>query len=146
VRGGEGAGGDGVKSPKKRDLPESEKQILVGTFRLCDVNVDLYGWQGVTGGWFFMAPDETSRPRLKVGLAVDSWWKCVATVMHEVVEAAAVMHRVRYYPANDASGENGLYQFVMTHSQFAEVVAEAAYFLTDALPKLAKVYNREHRK
>lgn len=133
------------KSCKKRDLPESEKQILVGTFRLCDVNVDLYGWQSYSSGHFFTAPDDTSRPRIKVGLDCD-WGRCVGLLLHEAMEFAAVFNRVRYTASPDASADNGLYHFCMTHTQFAEVVAEAGWFLASALPALSKVYNREHRK
>jgi hypothetical protein len=133
--------GEGVEM-----TPESQKYLC--TALLNGVQTDVYTVSDECGGWFYFNPDpvKKSRPRIKVGLDVDEWYRCLATLMHEAMEAVTANLEYRFRPSCDLALDNGSYMFVMTHTQFSEVVACAADFMSVVVPKLAKVWERKHRR
>lgn len=127
-----------MKKKSKSDLD----QIFIGTFEFCWMNVEVYGWRGQTGGWFYMKPDEKSPPRIKIGLGYKYWWEVVAVLLHEATEMSIDNQQCRFSNCGDhAHGSDG-YIFNFNHNQFSEAVARVAYFVTPLLPELANVWKK----
>lgn len=117
----------------------------IGTFRMGFQNVDLVAILDEHGGEFYLCPDNTSLPRIKVGIAYTNWDECVATLLHEALEVAACLTRVRYYSSGKLNGDNADYLFVFDHSEFGHMCSMVATFVTPALPELAKAWNKLHK-
>lgn len=122
------------------------KQTYVGTFRCGHTNVDLYALPEESGGYFYGCPDEKSCARIKVGLRHGCWDQVIAVLMHETLELVFSDMRLRFEHAAALASDHAAYLFVMDHCQFTEAVASAAMFITEAVPKLAKLWQRRHRR
>jgi hypothetical protein len=121
------------------------KPVLVGHYDLGLVHCWMYGLPGVDGGKFWYSHPDTNQPTIHVGLN-NKWQGVVATLLHEVAEAAAMQLEARYFHSQDYADDNGSQLFVMSHTQFSEIMGRVAWFLSPALPDLAKVYRRHGRK
>jgi len=120
-------------------------QIYVGTYRLCSSNVDLYALTHENNGYFYGAPDDNSLPRIKVGISSIHWDQVVNILLHESFEMALDNIRVRYEKSGSC-GDMASYLFCFDHCQFVEACESVSRFITPALPELASVYKKAHRK
>lgn len=117
------------------------KQKIIGTYQLVHRNVQLVAREG-DGGEFYFMPDDSSIPRIKVGMECD-WEDCLGTLIHETTEFAMAHMGLRYGKcraqiAQDSAG----WQFFMDHTDFGEVCAHAASFLVHAIPALFKAHQK----
>lgn len=117
------------------------KQHLIGTYYAGMREITLYTREG-TGAEFYLVPEKACVPRIKVGINGRDWEQTLSWLMHELYELLLTVRGARYTdsitPAND--GHDG-YLFIFSHPCFSAVCAEAAEFLSKALPDLASHYN-----
>lgn len=123
----------------------SEDKVKLGRWALGIREVDLY-WRKGTGGSFNRAASETGIGEIAVGIDEPRWEDEVSALLHETAEFAMYDMRRRFNPDPDYSRDHGNYLFVLTHEQFSEAMARVAWFAASALPRLAAVYNKEHKK
>ena len=110
-------------------------QVRIGTYRLGDVNVELYA-QDKDEAEFHFVPDNKSLPRIKIGFGYDQWWRVLEGLLHESCEFLACQKGVRFEQSGRLStGYEGL-RFFYDHDTFTEIKAAQAYFLDDATPPL----------
>lgn len=122
------------------------KQTYVGTFRLGHENVDLYALPDEGGGYFYSCPDAKSCARMKVGLDHRHWDQCLAVLMHETFELALVRTECRYEISEKLSGDAADFVFLLTHEQFTRACTKVAMFMSEAVPKLSTLWQRQHRR
>lgn len=121
------------------------KQIHVGTYTLGWFYVDLYLIPDTDGGCFYMAPDDKSMPRIKVGIA-DTWPEVVSTLIHEALELVLTRRHLRFITSGRISTSPESLTFHFDHNQFNESVTELAGFLVVALPDVATAFRKVNRK
>ena len=120
------------------------KQVIVGNYSMgCD-DVQIVLREG-DGGEFWTHPEVGAIARVKVG-AAHTWNELVGVLLHEVIELQMTRLGYRLTPAPDYAKDNGSYVFLMTHTQFSEVVARCADCIAPALPDLATAFKKFHRK
>lgn len=122
------------------------KQIHVGTYQLGWSNVDLFLMPDNDGGCFYMAPDDKSIPRIKVGLLDCVWTEVVNTLIHEALELVLARRYLRFIPTGRLSSSHDSYHFHFDHNQFTESVTELAGFLVAVLPDVRKAFEKARRK
>lgn len=128
------------KTPKKSD-PD---QILIGTYELCHLNVDLYALTRESGGYLYTIPDKNRLPRIKIGLCHERWFECLEVLMHETFEFALLQYRY-CQTWRFTSGHDG-YSFHFTHDEFTEACGASAIFLAQCMPAMAQAYNLHRKK
>lgn len=101
---------------------------------ICDLYID----PNISDGRFTCVHEATGRTRIVVGTRGSSWLYIVSVLQHEALELAFTVMGLRFTPCPDYSNDNGGFQFIMTHTQFSEASARAAYFIAAALPDLKK--------
>lgn len=131
------------KTKKKPD------QVLVGTYMLGSIAVDLFAVFKPGGGSFYTCPEAPSKrqpPRIKVSVADEDWRECLSILMHEALEFAYAIDNLRFVSCGDRANDAANYVFAFTHAQFSQACACATSFLTPAIPALAAVWARQHKK
>jgi hypothetical protein len=108
-----------------------------------DVFVDTEDRDGtvqMTGDWKIAG--KVFRGKITIGIRAMSWSEVVETFLHECAEAAMVVRGLRHTEdgRQNSSSSHGL--FVMTHDQFAEVMALCAPVVANILPELACFYKK----
>lgn len=122
----------------------NSKSRLIGLFDLGCRKVRLYARPGASGGCYDSAPS-SGVAEIRVCIDYPRWQDVAAVLAHEALEMAFAEMGLRYSNSPDYSGDNGGWFFAMTHTQFSEASARAAWFLAGALPALAKAYRRGRR-
>lgn len=117
----------------------------IGRYHLGIRDVDVYGRKG-TGGEFFSASESNGIAEIHIGLSDKPWPGIVNALLHEAMELTLSDMRCRWRPTPDYSNDHSNYFFVATHEQFSEALGRVAYFLSESLPELAKVYKRSGGK
>lgn len=114
----------------------------VGSFKFKMEVIDLYARGGRDG----CVIERPGRPvAIEIGIDGD-WHKTLATLLHEIHEYSYMSNSCRYGLNPDYTEALAGVSFFMTHEQFDQSVTQAAEFLVDAIPALAKVYNKHHDK
>lgn len=121
-------------------------QIKVGTYDLGREYVDLIALPQETGGYYYFQPEEGRVGRLKIGIDWHNWWEVVSILLHEVTEYALHKQNLAYAKCGATSYASDCRWFMFNHQEFSETTANVAYFLTKALPDLAKVWNAHAKK
>lgn len=126
--------------------PPSE-QVLVGSYRLGVLDVDLYWVRGERFGGVYYSRPETGRcPRIKIGMQGASWEDVVAVLIHEAMEFTVDLQDRLFQPLGaDPRGSDDRV-VMLTHAEFSRVCYALGGFLTKALPDLAKVVRESGRK
>lgn len=117
------------------------KKITIGTYKLGLIPIKLVGVIGETGGSFNLDPGT-----IEVGLAGDGWGRCLTILLHETMELALMQVGGRFVPSPDYAAASDGYHFVVNHDKFSEAVGRAGWFLMDAMPALANVFNKINEK
>lgn len=120
-------------------------QIFVGAFPLGCIAVDLYALTHDCGGCFYTNPDNQSAPRIKVGIQRPHWPSVVEVLLHEALELAMAINRLRL-ERSGVAGDSSSYLFVFDHTQFVDLCDCAASFITPAMPRLATIHRDYHAK
>jgi hypothetical protein len=94
-------------------------------------------------GSFSLWPKNVNHPIIRVGIKATKIDDAMSTLLHEVLEMAAVQCAVRFNPSPDFTNSTAAFMFVMNHEQFAEVASRANGFLVDAMPALQKFYEKK---
>lgn len=124
-----------------------ERNINVGAYKLGHVSVELVAATGNgTGGEFYLCPGPGEPPRIRIFIEYDQWASVVATLFHECFEMATCMQSLRFQRSGKLNGDHADYLFVFDHSEFGNICSMVGGFITEALPDLAEIYNRKHRK
>lgn len=117
-------------------------KITIGSYKLGLIPIKLLGVIGETGGSFDLGDGV-----IEVGLASDGGWgRCLTILLHETMELALMQVGGRYVPSPDYAAASDGYHFVVNHDKFSEAVGRAGWFLMDAVPALANVFNRVNVK
>lgn len=113
---------------------------VIGRYDLGGETVELALRDGRGGNW------DTRTPEKKLALlciGMDDWPGVVGILLHEAVEFVAAKMGLRYRPSFDYAEDNGSSQFVMTHTQFSEVMMRVGVFLAVCLPDLAAAWRKK---
>jgi len=119
------------------------KQTIIGAYELGMHEVQLVLREG-TGGEFYFKPERGHIARIKVG-ADAGWNHCVSALLHEAFEMSMTVSHCRFAPAPDYGQDQACYQFIMTHSQFSDITARTAIFMSTALPDLSRAFKAFHK-
>lgn len=130
-----------IRRHKKSRLPIT--QIYVGAFPLGFISVDLYALTNDSGGCFYTNPDNQSAPRIKVGIQRPHWPSVVEVLLHEALELAMAINRLRL-ERSGVAGDSSSYLFVFDHTQFVDLCDCAASFITPAMPALQAIHHKHH--
>lgn len=117
------------------------KQLIVGCYDFGVGQCELVLRAGI-GGEFYVVPEPHRCPRIKVGADYDEWREVMSCLLHEIIELQMTLTGCRYNPAPDCARDHASYLFLMTHPQFSEVCARSAFFISEALPDLAKAWKK----
>lgn len=110
----------------------------VGKFNFKMKEVSLYATSGNSGS--------VDIP-VAINVGIDGEWdETLAILLHEILEYAYIDNSSAYRLDPDYTGSLSGVSFFMTHEQFDQSVTQSAEFLVDAIPALAKVYNKYHEK
>lgn len=112
----------------------------IGTYELGFRQIHLYVDQKSTSGSVGLRSC-----KMVIGTEDTDWWRVVALLLHEAIEAAAIDLHCRFNDTSDGYSSDDSVVFHMTHPQYSQVIAQAAEFLTSALPDLAREYNAAQR-
>lgn len=82
---------------------------------------------------------------MTIGTADEDWWRVVAVLLHESIEAGMMDLHCRLNDTADGYSSDDSVVFIMTHPQYSQVIGQAAEFLTLVLPDLAREYNAARR-
>lgn len=113
---------------------------LIGTYNLGFRKIKLFANTANSDGQVLIR-DHT----MYVGVSNPKWSCVLEVLMHESFEAAMMDMHCRYLPSADQSIASDTFLFVMTHSQFGQVTAQASDFIAAAFPDLAKYYSKLKR-
>lgn len=117
------------------------KQVIVGTYYIGRDQVELVLRED-TGGEFYVLPEKGVIPRIKVGADYTEWKEVVSVLLHEAQELLLERLRCRYELSDSMSNDHSQYTFVLPHLTFSELNVRLADFLVDALPDLAKAWEK----
>lgn len=117
------------------------KQVIVGTYEMGYEQVELVIRED-TGGEFYVIPEKGSVPRIKIGADYSEWKDVVTTLLHEAFELVFDRLNCRYSPSNEITRDHSAYMFTFPHLVFSEACARVADFVTDALPDLAREWEK----
>jgi hypothetical protein len=115
-------------------------RIFIGRYPFGTRVVEIFGLPDDQGGAFNTAPD-MGICEIVIGLDYGCWEKVLAVLSHEIHELAAVEINVRWVPECDYCNGSDKYLFVMTHYQFSEVVARAAWLVADCYEDVKAAYD-----
>lgn len=103
----------------------------LGLFQLGMDDVDVWAHPGIQGASFWLAPGPPgNRPKMEIGLDSERFSRVFGWALHEAFEMVCVRLRLRYEHTQKFSESHADFLFVFTHEQMAEVLEQAAYFLT----------------
>lgn len=122
------------------------KQTYVGTWPIGHENCQLYAMPDSTGGDFYGCPDSNSCARIKVGLDYRCFDEVIAVLIHEAMEFALMRSDCRYQISGKLNRDHADYLFCMTHEQFGRACSKVAMFMSEAVPKLSTLWQRQHRR
>jgi hypothetical protein len=115
---------------KRNSIAKPAKRRLVITEVLGFSKIDVFVDTEECGGNFTSFNSKpSSLPSMVIGLNQDAWWRCLAILQHEAWECVLAQSNLRYELSGGLGNSSGGYCFWMTHEQFTEVCAQAAYFL-----------------
>lgn len=117
------------------------KQTIIGHFQFGYENVQLVLRDG-TGGEFYTNPEPDKCPRIKIGADYSRWDDVVNVLLHECFELAIDRRHGRYRATNDQSYDLSNFVFMFNHHEFSDICAKVAEFVTPALPKLSKEWDK----
>lgn len=122
------------------------KPRLLCTTALNGIQTDVYTLSGSASGWCYFNPEPTkhARPRLKIGTAHAEWWRCLSVLLHETQELVAIQFTLRFQQSDPYADDAAAFVFLMTHTEFSEVVSVSAHFLAVVVPKLAARWSKQH--
>ena len=103
-------------------------QINVGMYELGYENVELYLREG-HGGEFYLNP-EKALPQIKLGGFHITWEDLYTALLHETIEFALTREGHRYIGSRYLGNDSGAFLFWFNHSEFSDVCAKAAEFIT----------------
>jgi hypothetical protein len=130
----------------KKKAPH-DVQLLIGTFRLGDENVDLYALpHGAGGGEFYTRPDDKSVGRIKIGIDEQHYDDVLAILLHETFEYLACRHHTRFSQSLKFNRDHADYLFIMDHSTFGEICSRQAFFLYECGAKLHATWKKHRPK
>ena len=121
------------------------KQVIVGVYGLGADQVELVLREG-TGGEFYVQPEKGKIPRIKVGADGEDWGCIVVILLHEALELVIHRAQCRFSGSDDMGNDHSEYIFLLRHYQFSDACGKAGYFLSDALPDLAKAWEKWKRE
>jgi len=104
----------------------------------------LYFDSDLPGGYFELGGEKDNITTIVVG-NVGTWEETVVVLHHEIIEAVLSFKGLRYQVTPNISDDNGLYSFMMTHTEFSEALALASIMIdgcTDDLKKAWKKFNK----
>ena len=117
------------------------KQKRVGLYHCGSFAVELFVKDDI-GGYCITRCDETQLARIIIGINCKQWYEVISVLLHEIGELNRIMSLCRYQRDNYYAGDLSSYIFHYDHIQFSDLCEREAMFLSDALPDLAKVWNK----
>jgi hypothetical protein len=118
-------------------MEEAMEQKRVGVYEAGFDRIELFIREG-TGAEFYMRPESDllpavgALPRIKIGMDYDSWPEVLECVLHEVEEFIMYRKGLRFEPSGHLSNDSTRFLFILSHVDFADVMAKTADFLSSA--------------
>ena len=117
------------------------KPITIGTFRLGSVRVSLDADPMLEGGEFNLM-----EARITVGFSQNSWSEVVGILLHEALEFNLMLRGCKYRSIPIVNYDTADTTFLMDHSRFGRSCSDVGTFLSNALPALAKEFDKNQRR
>lgn len=118
------------------------EKIRVGCWTLGQEHVELYGVRGQEGGSFFFLIDGGQLAHIEVGLGQGCWAQVAMWLVHETWEFLATRAGRAYWVSNGLVRDSQSRVFMLNHTEAREICAAQTSFLIEALPALAKVWEK----
>ena len=120
------------------------KEILIGTYQMGGLNVELC-WRIGTGGEFWFNPDKGKLPKIVIGMSEKDFSNALTTLIHEAIEFAATQRGARFSRSGDYGDSHDGYVFILAHPELSDVCGRVGTFIGECLPEFTtvwKVYNK----
>ena len=127
-----------TKPSTKPSKPLKKPSQTAGTFRLGNVMVRVEAVPDMEGGDFNAMPS----PCLRIGLKHNSWQDITGILLHEAMEFAHMMRGHKYRSVPVSNYDSADCTFLFDHAQFGRACSDVGGFMADALPELARIYNK----
>ena len=117
----------------------------VGTYVFGYDTVRVYLIDG-SGGNFSFLPDDKGCPTINIGVEHDRYQDLLEVVLHETQEFIMARCAHRFKDSQTMTCEHSQYLFVFNHTQFSEMQARCAEFLSVALFDIHKQWQKWKKK
>jgi hypothetical protein len=101
---------------------------------------------GGSSGQFQLLPDDKGLPLMNIGIDHERYQDLLEVILHETQELIFARSSFRFRDAQTMSCEHSQYLFVFNHTQFSEMQARCAEFLSVALYDIHRAWKKWSKK